>query len=299
VPLRKVFHRFFQLPGVLATSLAFMNKLKSENYTDFTDGILWREILLGEKGNDIVSPYMLYFDDFETANPLGSRAGIHKLGSVYACLKCFPPMYNSKLKNLFRALIFHSADRAEFGNESVFGILIEEINYLQNTGLSITIMGSTYIIRLRMMQLLGDNVGLNSILGYVESFSATCYCRICKMGKDCSKADKEDDSLLRSVNNYEMDKNRKDVSLTGINHAAVWNMIDGYHVTKNYAFDIMHDLLEGVCRYDMGHIILYLLNEKLISWDILNARVQGFDYDEDCNRPPVASPFKHPNDLVN
>jgi hypothetical protein len=32
--------------------------------------------------------------------------------------------------------------------------------------------------------------------------------------------------------------------------------------------------------------------------DILNARVQGYDFEEGCNRSPVISPFKTPNEFV-
>jgi hypothetical protein len=168
VPLRKVFHRLFQLPGVLGTALAFMSQSKSGIYSDFKDGKLWKDMVLRDTGKEIFFPYMLYFDDFETANPLGSRAGIHKLGSIYACLKCFPPKYNSKLKNLFLSLLFYTVDRTEFGNESVFGVLLDEIKYLQNTGITVDVLGCSYVIRFQMVQLLGDNLGLNSILGYTE-----------------------------------------------------------------------------------------------------------------------------------
>lgn len=298
IPLRKVFEKFFLLPGVLHMALSYVTRSQAESYADFIDGRLWKEMISCQTDNSIILPYMLYFDDFETANPLGSRAGVHKLGSIYACLKCFPPKFNSKLKNLFLSLLFHTADRVQFGNEQVFGLLINEIKYLQDTGISINVMESTYVIRFQMVQLLGDNLGLNSILGYTESFSATFYCRMCKMGKDCGNAHKEDSSLLRNVNNYESDCGLKDISKTGIKQIAVWNAIGGYHVTKNYAFDIMHDLLEGICRYDLSHIILYLVREKLITWDILNARIQGYDYDDECNRPPVIPPFKSPSEFV-
>jgi hypothetical protein len=60
----------------------------------------------------------------------------------------------------------------------------------------------------------------------------------------------------------------------------------------------MHDLLEGICRYDMSHIILYLVNEKLLTWDTLNARIQGFEYDEYCYRPPVIKSFRNPSEFV-
>ncbi|XP_059417348.1 uncharacterized protein LOC132152611 isoform X1 [Carassius carassius] len=33
----------------------------------------------------------LFYDDFETANPLGSKKGIHKLGAIYFTLRNFPP----------------------------------------------------------------------------------------------------------------------------------------------------------------------------------------------------------------
>ena len=126
---------------------------------------------------------MLYFDDFETVNPLGSRAGVHKLGAVYACLKCFSPRFNSQLKNLFLTLTFHSEDRTLYGSECVFRSLVEEIKFLQQQGICVNASGMTYEIQFIMIQILGDNLGLNSLLGYTESFSANHYCRICRVHK--------------------------------------------------------------------------------------------------------------------
>jgi hypothetical protein len=90
IPLRKVFEKFFLLPGVLHMALSYVTRSQAESYADFIDGRLWKEMISCQTDNSIILPYMLYFDDFETANPLGSRAGVHKLGSIYACLKCFP-----------------------------------------------------------------------------------------------------------------------------------------------------------------------------------------------------------------
>lgn len=144
VPLHAVFRKFLQLPGVFKESVAYMAKAWSETYTDFVDGLLWKEVASEWTEQDINFSYMLYFDDFEAVNPLGSLAGVHKLGSIlYACLKCFLTKFNSKLKNLFLALLFYSADRTHFGNEAFFGILIDEINYLRNVGISVDVMDDT------------------------------------------------------------------------------------------------------------------------------------------------------------
>lgn len=46
--------------------------------------------------NKIALPLLIYFDDFEVDNPLGSHAGIHKLGGVYVSLPFLPPHYVSQ-----------------------------------------------------------------------------------------------------------------------------------------------------------------------------------------------------------
>jgi hypothetical protein len=209
-------------------------------------------------------------------------------------LKCFPPNFNSKLKNIFLSLLFLSSDRTQFGNNDVFRILIDEIKYLQDVGITVNIRGQEHTIFFKLAQLLGDNLGLNGILGYTQSFSAHHFCRVCRISKkqantaafDCS-------SLQRTQINYKNDVDLADVSETGIKEESVWNQVPGFHVTQNVAFDIMHDLLEGVCRYDLSKIFYHFICDKqFFSWDTLNARVQGFDFEDGVNRPPVIEPFK-------
>lgn len=45
------------------------------------------------------------------------------------------------------------------------------------------------------------------------------------------------------------------VSITDIKESCVWNEVDSFIVTSNYNIDIMHDMLEGVCKYDIGFLI--------------------------------------------
>ena len=53
-----------------------------------------------------VFPIFLFFDQFESRNPLGSHAGEEKLGGVYVSLACLPPKLSSKLQNIFVSTIF-------------------------------------------------------------------------------------------------------------------------------------------------------------------------------------------------
>ena len=141
--------RLFELPGVFIAALEHMRrKCLSGTYGDFIHGKMWQNFNF-EQTTSIVMPYILYFDDFETANVLGSRAGVHKLGSVYSCLKCFPPRINSQLKNLLLVLLFFSQDRSQSGNEAIFDILVKEINFIRHNGICINVRGTEYKVRER------------------------------------------------------------------------------------------------------------------------------------------------------
>ena len=65
----------------------------------------------------------------------------------------------------------------------IFQIFIEELNYLETEGIDIEIEKGKQKIYFALGFLLGDNLGLNSILGFVESFNDIYYCRFCKNSK--------------------------------------------------------------------------------------------------------------------
>lgn len=262
---------------------------QAEPLLSILQGQLWKNIS-AEFSDKNVFPIALYFDDFEVCNPLGSSSGIHKLGAVYYSIMGMPPEFSSSLENIFLAALFHSMDRAEFGNRATFQVIIEELIYLQKEGININILGSDIKVYFILTLILGDNLGLHSIFGLVESFSAKFPCRFCRIDKQTMKKSfKENSLLLRNPDNYDMDLNLNDYSLTGIKEKCIWNDIPSFHLTKNTSFDIMHDLLEGVCRYDMASILNYFVHDvKMFSLDSLNNRIEMFDYGviEDCNKPP-------------
>jgi len=108
--------------------------------------------------------------------------------------------------------------------------LISELKDLAENG--IQLFGETiYFI---FAGFIGDNLGMNSILGFVESFSANHCCRFCKISKShLKKATKEDKNLLRTRENYSSDL-ETNLSLTGIKEQSAFNSIPGFHVAENY-----------------------------------------------------------------
>jgi len=128
--------------------------------------------------------------------------------------------------------------------------------------------------------ILGDNLGLNTILEFSKSFSANYYCRFCKVDKSEAKTlFVEKKQLMRTVDNYNNNINTNNFINTGIYQESILNKIFNFHVVTNYCVDVMHDIFEGICHYDLCHILLYYTQAaKFFSLETFNNRKITFNY---------------------
>lgn len=246
-----------------------------------------------DNAKSILIPLFFYFDEYEVGNPLGSHKSIHKLGAVYVKIACLPPAIASGLGSIFLLSLFHASDKKEFSNENVFVAAINDLIYLEQTGIEINVDNVVYQIKFQISGILGDNLGLNSVLGFNESFTATYFCRFCTASSvETGKMCKEITTLMRNRDSYEAQINLKNAKATGIKEKCTFNQIPSFHVTENYVVDIMHDLFEGVCGYDMVLILNYFITtKKYFSLNILNNQILYFDGKSDAakNRPSLIS----------
>lgn len=202
------------------------------------------------------------------------------LGAVYVSLACLPPELASSLDQIFLVSLFKTNDKKYFGNSIIFKDLISELNYLENTGIFVTVNNKVHDIFFSLGLIIGDNLSLHSILGFTESFVSRYPCRFCKTIKnECHVQTTEVDINLRNSINYADDLKLNDVLLTGVKESCVWNEISSFHVTQNYCVDIMHDMLEGVCNHDIGLMLkIMIFDLKYFTIDKLNNRIELFDY---------------------
>lgn len=291
--MKKNLKYFFELPDVFKIVNNFINDSlnNKEILTSFLDGSTWKNMRSKFK-NQFVFPIFLYYDDVELGNPLGSHSGIHKMGCVYYTVPGLPPEYLSSLNNIFPAFLFHAQDRGyqSISNEQMFSALVKELVSLQEEGIMICINGEEIKIYFTLGLVLGDNLGLNSILGFVESFTANFYCRICRSPKqELQQMCHQSNIFLRNVINYESDIKHNNVSETGVREQCIFHKIQHFHVTENLVCDFMHDIPEGVARYDMALIISGLIDQGCFTLNELNNRLRYFNYGttERKNVPPL------------
>lgn len=63
--------------------------------------------------------------------------------------------------------------------------------------------------------------------------------------------------------------------------------VSGFNVLEQVGVDIMHDILEGVEKYDLAFLISYYVqNLKLFSLQVLNERITCFDFGPDMGSKP-------------
>lgn len=88
----------------------------------------------------------------------------------------------------------------------MFSPLIEELQFLKSKRITINTSEGNKTIFFILGLLLGDNLGLHSITGFVESFNSRYPCRFCKCTKRETEIDCEQNiALFRSEENYERD----------------------------------------------------------------------------------------------
>lgn len=295
IPLRHTLTCFFQMDNVLDLCLKHEQKLRLEqNYiSNVIQGSLWKSKKFNTNdSNDLVFPLLIYFDEFEVGNPLGSHSGINKLGAVYASMPLIPHEYHSKLSSIFLCMLFHSMDIKAFGNAVLFSRLVDELNYLSTEGITLQIGSKKLKLKFQLLLLQGDNLGLHMLIGFSQSFNSNFFCRFCRTHRDiCLKLTDINKVEQRTKENYEADLSLNNVSLTGIKESCIFNNVKNFHIMDNSYCDIMHDLLEGVCKYVFGLILHELIiTKKYISFDTFNLKFKYFNYGvESKNRPPLIS----------
>jgi len=280
MPLQFQFKSYFEHNDNLHSTLTEYERLMSTSddtvLAHFVQGALWKDKIAPYHTN-IVIPYFLYVDDFEVNNPLSSHASCHSICAIYYS---FPLSDQSKLCNIFIAALLKSVDMKQFGNDLCLQTLIHELNKIEVDGIFISTKEGLKKVHFVLGLLVGDNLGLNTILEFSKSFSANYFCRLCKSHKiDTFRLYEEDTSCLRTIENYLEDVEKMNFSETGIYKESVMNSIYSFHVTKNFCVDVMHDIFEGVCHYDMCHIIKYYVDTiKIFSLTTLNNRKKNFNY---------------------
>lgn len=257
---------------------------------DYSDGLVFKRHEL-YKNQPSALQIQLYFDDFETTNPLGAKTKIHKMGAVYFCLRNLPSEYNSALNNIHLCLLFNSIDKDTYGLKKIFEPLLDDLRFLETKGIEVEIGGQKTNLFGTVCILTADNLACHSLGGFFESFSANRFCRYCMVNKQMAQQEFDDDRLeLRNRENYQLHVSQENPAATGVKQDSCLNTLKYFHITEHVGVDVMHDILEGVAPLEVKLMLQqFIYVEELFTLEQLNDRIVSTDYGytNEKNKPSV------------
>lgn len=275
-----------QYISIVKTLMRYVNKVEPEkprgisnDLNGYEDGQLFASDSYFQQHPDALR-LCLYNDDIEVANPLGSRAGVHKITLFYVTVQNFT---SSSLKSIHLVLVCYASDLKEYGYNSVLKPFVEDVKLLDK-GILVSKGDHRQLLRARLIQLIGDNLAANQTLGMVSSFSAAYYCRFCMMDSASAKhATFQDHRLLRNCRLHQQHVNMLKESAdayktTGVKCATILDDIPYFSAIEATVPDIMHDILEGVGKRELKAVISALIQSKIISLQQLNDRIASFKF---------------------
>lgn len=224
-------------------------------------------------------------DDFEPCNPLGSRATVYKLSPVYVSVKNIPPKFSSKLSNIMLSSLCYTDDtktRYTDWNDIWLGLLFD-LRQIENG----IILHDGTTMRGTVVSVVSDNLGANTILGFVKNFSKAKYpCRFCLCSiEEIRTVCKEIQSKRRTKDNYEEQlqkiKYSETVDLTntcGVKMHCALNDLKYYHMIDSMTPDIMHDINEGAIPYLLKALFKYLIKHKVCTEIELKNKIRFHDF---------------------
>lgn len=241
-------------------------------------------------------PYALQLqiatDDFEICDALGSKAGVHKMCPIYFSIKNVPSQYTSKLSNMYLISLCRSDDikTMETDFNDLWQHVVNEIIQLETIGINIDPKTN---IKGTISYLGFDNLGANTSLGLVESFTSY-FCRFCTVSKkESEKLISEDQSMLRTLENYnshlEIVAESQKVQFAqtkGVKRDCALNKLNYFHILKNKTVDIMHDLNEGCILFLLKNFFRYCISKKVFTEVWLQKRIQFFDFGANRKNAP-------------
>ncbi|KAJ8018667.1 hypothetical protein HOLleu_43234 [Holothuria leucospilota] len=227
----------------------------------------------------------LYYDDVEVTNPLGSKTTIHKLGLFYFSLDNLPRKYNSCVNAVHLLAVCHAIDLKRYGFCPILRPFVDEIKQLEtDTGVELQLMRGPRRFNGTLVSAVGDTLAMHEMFGLLSP-SANRLCRICLATReDIQSIFSEDEFVMRDIETHELhieeaEHMRNGNPNTGVKKACILNNLRYFHTTTNYNFDIMHDMLEGVCPFEVKLLLNYCIYvEHYISLEELNRRLKSFAY---------------------
>ncbi|XP_052130241.1 uncharacterized protein LOC127751167 [Frankliniella occidentalis] len=225
----------------------------------------------------------LNYDDLETANGMGSKDVIHKIGPFYIRIQNLPAEENSKLSSIFLLAMAYSEDLKDKGVfKKILTPLLEDLKKLQSDeGVEITLPeGGTFIIRACLVCFCADSLAAHALFGFMGC-SAMKFCRLCLLSLTDLQESSNSIGPLRTSETHkqhvaDVERDPTLRSAYGVNEESALASV--LRVPEDSVMDAFHDFV-GVAQMVLKLVLYeFILVKKLFTVFYFNANIVAFSY---------------------
>lgn len=262
IPLVKSLDQFLSHPKIFSIIEKGPQRCKEGFFQDIVDGFLLKSHpFFSEKPNAL--QIVLYTDEIEICNPLGSFTSKNKLLMVYYTLANINPKYRSKLAAIRLLAMARSVDLRQCGVDVILNRIKEDMDALYNGVKMQTINGQKTIFG-AMVSVCGDMLAQHELAGFKEGVGfAYSRCRHCECSFEDMQSHFNEDAFtkrtlkrhIRQTNEIEKadtDLLRNNLRTTyGINRRSKLVKFPAFDIIQQTPQDIMHIILEGTAPLEI------------------------------------------------
>lgn len=272
IPLVKSLEQFLSHPKVLKM-IDQPQKHRGVYLCDIIDGELMKSHTLFSTQPSALQ-LIIYCDEIEICNPLGSHASKNKLLMFYYTLGNINPKYQL----------------SDCGVDGILGRLYEDVQMLYD-GVNIqTAYGECEIFG-ALVSVCGDTLGQHELCGFKEGVGfAYSKCRHCECSFEDMQMYFDEDNFelrtqerhVRQCSDIEMANTeylRNSLKTTfGINKRSKLVEFPAFNLIKQKPQDMMHVILEGIAPLEIKCVLKQLVLLGQLNLDVLNTALSGFPY---------------------
>jgi len=289
IPLIKSLEQLLSHPKIFAMINSGSKKCSGGYFYDIIDA----ELMLSHplfSSRPSALQIILYSDEIEICNPLGSHASKNKLLMFYYTLGNINPKYRSKLASIRLLAIAKQSELSECGVDAILARLHEDLVKLYN-GVKIHLASGEHELYGAVVSICGDTLAQHELCGFKEGVGfAYSKCRHCECSfEDMQMFFNEDNFEQRTLERHirqcsDIEKAsteylRNSLKTTyGINRRSKVMDFPAFNLIQQTPQDIMHVILEGIAPLEIKCMLKQLVLLGQLDLDAFNSDIIGFPY---------------------
>lgn len=262
---------------------------KEDFFYDIADGSLFKSHPLFSVKPSALQ-LILYTDEIEIRNPLGSHASVNKLLMVYYTLGNIDPKFRSKLAAIRLLAIAKANDIDEFGVDGVLQRINEDLQLLYN-GVKIQTRKGEMDLFGAVVSVCDDTLAEHELAGFKEGVGFSySKCRHCECTFEEMQRNFDENSFTKrtlekhirqclEIERASTEFLKSALKTTyGINRRSKLVDFPAFDLIEQTPQDIMHIILEGVAPMEIKCVLKYLVLSGQMELDMFNSAMLSFPF---------------------